>query len=193
MILKKILRGIDCLSEVVGKVAAYLLVVIIAITFYEVIMRYFLGSPTIWTNELSQHLFAIYMMLAGCYVLKHKAHITMDILSSHYSPRKKAIVDAVTCFLGFVFLGVLIWKGGETALSAIAKNEHSTSVWAPTVIPLKLSLPVGAALFALQYVADTIRNIYMAVTGKELDPENKTEKTDDVAEIAEALQKGGKQ
>lgn len=192
--MKKILKGIDTISEVVGKADAYVLIVIILITFYEVIRRYFLHNPTIWTNELSQHLFAIYMMLAGAYVLKHKAHITMDILSSHYKPRTAAIVGVCTCFLGFVFLGVLIWKGGETAITAIARNEHSTSIWAPTVIPLKLSLPVGCALFALQYIAETIRNIYMAVTGKELDPENKTVKTDDVAELQAALeaQKGGK-
>ena len=191
--MKKILKGIDTLSEVIGRVDAYILLVIIAITFYEVIKRYFLHDPTLWTNELSQYLFAFYMMLGGAYVLKHKAHITMDILSSHYKPRTKALVDAITCFLGFIFLAVLIWKGGQTALTAIARNEHSTTVWAPTIIPFRLSLPIGCILFAIQYLADTIRNFYFAITGKELDPESKTEKTDDVAELAAALQKGGKE
>ena len=59
--------------------------------------------------------------------------------------------------------------------------------------PFRLSLPIGCILFAIQYLADTIRNFYFAITGKELDPESKTEKTDDVAELVAALQKGGKE
>ena len=105
--------------------------------------------------------------MAGAWILQKQAHVTMDIFSSHFSPRVKAIIDIVTCFLGFSFLIILIWKGGARAMMAITTNEHSTSVWAPTMIPFYCCLPLGAGVFALQYLGDLVRNIMVLIKGEE--------------------------
>lgn len=164
--LKKVLHGIDKISEWIGKIDSYLLLVVIFATFYEVIMRYFIGKPTSWSNELCSHFFAIYMMLGGAYVLMKKGHVTMDILSSRLSPRTKALIEVLTFVIGASFLVVLIWKGGTAAMRTIQINEHSTSVWAPTMIPFRVCLPVGAALFLLQYIAEFIRSLLVVIKGE---------------------------
>lgn len=164
--LKKILRGIDKLNEYVGKAVSFLLIVIIFATFYEVVMRYFFKNPTKWSNELCAMLFGIYVVLTGGYLLVRKAHVIMDIFSSKFSPKTKAIVDICTYAFTFIFLVVMIWKGGERALQTIRLNEHSTSVWAPTMIPTRLALPVGGVLFLLQSLAEFIRNVMFLVKGE---------------------------
>ena len=164
--LKKVLHVVDSISEWVGKIDSFLLLVIILATFYEVIVRYFFNHPTSWSNELSSIIFAIYMMLGGAYVLKLNAHVCMDIVSSKFSPRVKALVGIVTYFLGALFLIVLIWKGGERAITTILTNEHSTSVWAPTMIPFRVCLPVGAALFLLQSLAQLVRDFVTLIKGE---------------------------
>lgn len=165
--LKKVLHVVDMISEWIGKIDSFLLLIIIFSTFYEVVMRYFLKSPTSWSNELCQIFFGIYMMLGGCYVYAHKAHVCMDILSSRFKPRTKAIVDAATYFLGFSFLVVMVWYGGEKALRTIATNEHSTTVWAPSMIPFRACLPVGCFFFLLQSLAKFIRDLIVAIKGEE--------------------------
>ena len=165
--LKKVLHGIDKISEYVGKANSFVLLVIIFATFYEVFVRYFLNSPTSWSSELCSNAFAIYMMLGGAYVLYKKGHVTMDIVSSRLSPRAKALVDVLTSFLGFSFLIVLIWKGGEKAVNAIVTNEHSTSVWAPSLIPFRLCLPVGCFFFLLQAIAKFIRDLTILIKGED--------------------------
>ncbi|MCL1829589.1 MAG: TRAP transporter small permease subunit [Oscillospiraceae bacterium] len=164
--LKKILHGIDKLSESVGKLDSFILIFIIFITFYEVVARYFIGKPTSWSNELSSHGFAIYMTLGGAFVLLKKGHVSMDILSSRFRPRLKALIDILTCFLGISFLMVLTLRGGARAIDAIFTNEHSTSVWGQTMIPFRLCLPVGCALFLLQYVANLVRSLLVLIKGE---------------------------
>lgn len=165
--LKKVLRGIDKMSDWVGKIVAFLLVVIIAATFVEVILRYFFNSPTSWSNELSSILFGIYIIMGGCYVHSKHGHIVMDIFSSKMSPRALAVVEIITFVFAAVFLGALIYKGGQRAIQTIVTNEHSTSVWAPSLIPTRLCLPVGAFLFLLQEIAQLIRSIIILVKGEE--------------------------
>ncbi len=165
--LKKVLKFVDKISEWVGKIDSFLLIVIIFATFYEVIVRYFLHKPTSWSNELSSILFAVYMMLGGCYVLSHDAHVRMDIFSSKFSARTKAIVGVATYFLGFAFLVALTKVGAERAWTTIITNEHSTSVWAPSMIPFRACLPIGCALFLLQSLANFVRDIIIIVKGEE--------------------------
>lgn len=163
--LKKALHGVDKLSEWVGQVNAFILIIVIFLTFLEVICRYFFNRPTIWNNELCIHLFGTYMILGGAYVLQKKAHVSMDILSSTFNPRVKAIVELATCFLGIALLAVLIYKGAEKSISAIILNERSTSIWGPSMVPFRIVLPVGSFLFLLQYVANLIRSALVLIKG----------------------------
>lgn len=163
--LKKILHGIDKINDFIGRIDSYLLIVIILATFYEVIVRYFLKSPTSWSNELCSIIFGIYMMMGGGYVHMKKAHVSMDIFSSKFSVRTKALVDVITFVFTFAFLFILIWKGGQRAIQTIQTNEHSTTVWAPTMIPTRLCLPLGCAFFLLQALAQFIRDIIVLVKG----------------------------
>jgi TRAP-type mannitol/chloroaromatic compound transport system permease small subunit len=164
--LKKILHGIDKLNDFIGKIDSYLLIIIIVATFYEVVVRYFMKNPTSWSNELCSIIFGIYMMLGGGYVHMKKAHVSMDIFSSRFSARTKAVVGIVTSVFTFTFLIVLIWKGGQRAIQTIQMNEHSTTVWAPSMIPTRLALPVGCIFFLLQVIAEFIRNIIILVKGE---------------------------
>lgn len=164
--LKKLLRGIDKLNDFIGKIDSYLLIIIIAATFYEVIVRYFFDSPTSWSNELCSIIFGIYMMMGGAYVHMKKAHVSMDIFSSKFSVRTKALVDIITFVFTFTFLFVLIWKGGQRTIQTIRMNEHSTSVWAPSMIPTRLCLPLGCAFFLLQALAQFIRDVIVLVKGE---------------------------
>ncbi len=163
--LKKVLHGIDKMNEYIGKADAFILLIIIFATFYEVIVRYFLDSPTSWSNELCSMTFAIYMMMGGAYVYLKKGHVAMDILSGRFSPRTRALVNILTYVIGFAFLYVMVWKGGERAINTILTNEHSTTVWAPSMIPFRLCLPVGCALFLLQTLAQFVRDLLVLVKG----------------------------
>ena len=159
---------IDKISLWSGKVVSYLLFPLIAVLVYGVVARYAFGSPIIWGHETSMFMFGAIGLLAGAYCFQRGAHVRMDMFYNRLSPRRKAVVDALTAAIFFYFIVVLMWQGAQFALHSIAKLEHSGSVWKPVVYPFKTVIPVAAFLVLLQGFAKFIRDLTFAIYGKPL-------------------------
>jgi TRAP-type mannitol/chloroaromatic compound transport system permease small subunit len=162
-ILHAFMRGVTRLNNWLGKWVAYLLLVIFVLLIAEVSFRYLLGSPAVWTGELSQMLFGIYAVLSGGYIMAHNGHVNVDLLHSQFSPRVKAIVDIFTSVLFFIFVGALLYFGSSMAYESMSFWERSQSAWNPPIWPVKLAIPVGAALLLLQGLVKLIQDILTAL------------------------------
>jgi TRAP-type mannitol/chloroaromatic compound transport system permease small subunit len=167
-VLRRLVNGIDVFSRRTGRVVAYFVPLMMLILLYEVVVRRVFGNPTNWAHELSLYLFGSYFILLGGYALYSRSHIAMDLLYGRWSPRRKAIVDLFTALLFFFFIGALLWLGGEYALKSAMRLELSRSAWHPPIWPFKMMMPVGALFILLAGVAKFIRDLTMAIRGKEL-------------------------
>jgi TRAP-type mannitol/chloroaromatic compound transport system permease small subunit len=94
----------------------------------------------------------------------------VDIIWGKLSPRGRAIIDVFTSVFAFLYLGVLFWVSLEITINSWQIGETTMSHWKPIYYPLRTTLPVGCFLFLMQVVAQLIRNIGMAVTGREVFP-----------------------
>lgn len=103
--------------------------------------------------------FGTFAVLAGAYTCLHNGHIRMDVLYSKLSQRGKVIMDLATAFFFILFLGVLIWKGGELTALSISGMEKSDSAWGPVLWPTKLIIPIGSFLLLLQVLANLVRDL----------------------------------
>jgi len=167
--IKTIIKGINGFSTITANTARWLVMIIISITVYDTVMRYFFNSPTIWAYELAGWLLGPLWLLGGAYVLLHDEHVRLDILYQRFSPRKRAIIDLVTFTLLFFYCSLILIHGWDYFLYSFAKNEHSLTVWGPPIWPFKLMIPVGAAFILLQGIAKYIRDFHMAITGRQLE------------------------
>ena len=75
--------------------------------------------------------------------------------------------DLFTMPLFFFFIGIMFVYGGRFALNALAFKEQLSSAWAPPVYPVKMIIPLAAALLLLQGLAKYIRCLHLAITGRE--------------------------
>ena len=162
-----LLHVLDNIGDWSGKIISPLLAAVIVILIYEIVMRYVFNTPTNWAHETSQFLFASYALLSGAYTFRHRLHVNMDIIYNRFSPRMKAIVDLLTSFIALCFIISLLWWGGLTAWESVQLRETSTTNWAPPLYPVKLMLPLGAALLLLQWLAKFIRDLITTFTLKE--------------------------
>lgn len=171
-----VLGFIDALNDRLGKILAFLVVLMFLLVIKEVIGRYFFNAPSVWGQELTQLLFGVYVFLSGGHVLRWGAHVNVDVLYNKFNIRTRALVDIITSALFFLFCGMLLYYGGEFAWESISFWEHSVSAWGPPIWPFKLMIPVGAGLLLLQGIAKLIRDIHILATGSAYSSEDATSK-----------------
>ena len=158
---KSRLDRMDMINEWIGRVAAFLILVIIAVTLFEVVMRYVFDAPTVWAMETSGLLQMNYVMLGGGYTLLHKGHVRVDVVYARFSPRGQAIADlTITTVLFFCFTGALLYYGTMyVALKSFMIKELSSSgIWYGQIWPFKQIIPIGTVLIMLQFVLLMIRD-----------------------------------
>lgn len=150
---------IDSLSRAVGQFIAYWAVLAVFAYYYEVIARFVFNSPTNWVHESMFLMFGMQYMLAGAYAYREDTHVRVDILYSRFSARGRAICDLITSFFFFLFTGVMLWSGWRFAGDAVSLHESSFTEWGIQYWPVKLTIPIGAALLLLQGVSRLARDV----------------------------------
>jgi TRAP-type mannitol/chloroaromatic compound transport system permease small subunit len=154
-----IVRLIERISSFTGVIAAWLIVPLVFATVYEVVARYAFNAPTIWAYEIGYLMTGSSFLLGMAYALSRDAHIRIDVISTLFSLRTKAIIDLV-CYIGLlipflVWLTHLLWT---RALAAIASGEKSgQSAWNPPLWPFRTVFFVAFALLLLQVIAEVIK------------------------------------
>jgi TRAP-type mannitol/chloroaromatic compound transport system permease small subunit len=162
-------KTIDSISNWSGKLVAWLVIPNVLALVYEVIARYILKSPTIWSYEVTYFFYGTHFLLGAAYTLSIKAHIRIDVIHAHLSPRGKAIVDILGyLLLFFPVMIVLIYAGSAFTIQSFEMGEKSgLSPWRPYLYPYKGVLVISFFFLFLQGIAEFLRNIILVVKGKE--------------------------
>ncbi|ERI54276.1 C4-dicarboxylate ABC transporter [Pseudomonas sp. EGD-AK9] len=139
----------------------YLIFAMLAVLLYSSISKTFF-TPSIWTLESAQFLMVAYFLLGGAYSMQLDAHVRMDLAYSHWSPRTRAVVDAITVFMLIFYLVLLLIGGISSTEYALEYQETSYSAWSPYMAPIKIVMCFGIALMLLQAIATFFKDLYAA-------------------------------
>ncbi len=159
------LEIIDKINEWIGRIVSTFIFGIMGITILEVMLRYGFNRPTVWVHETSQQLFAISVLLGGAYTLLQGGHVRVDVIYRRLTERGKAILELVTSLFFFLFVGLLLWKGGEMAWESVMLLERTQTPWEPYVFHVVLAIPAAAFLMLLQGLAMFVRNLRKLTEG----------------------------
>ncbi|MER9358762.1 MULTISPECIES: TRAP transporter small permease subunit [unclassified Mesorhizobium] len=155
-------QPVDWLVRVTGEFVAYWSVLAVVAYYYEVVARFVFNSPTNWVHESMFLMFGIQYMLAGAYAYRDETHVRVDIVYSHLSERGRAVCDIITSAFFFLFTGTMLVTGWRFASDATAVGERSFTEWGIQYWPVKLAIPIGAALLLLQGLSRLMRDIATA-------------------------------
>jgi TRAP-type mannitol/chloroaromatic compound transport system permease small subunit len=151
---------IDRFNRLVGEAVSYLYLVAVAVTGYEVVMRYLFNAPTTWAFELTIMVCAIAYLLSGGYVTQRKAHIAITSISERLPKPVVWWLELFGLVVGIVAIGLLAYAGFKPALLAIELVERTGSAWnSPLPAIVKPLIVVGATLIVLQLVAHLVRHL----------------------------------
>ncbi|MGH8682590.1 MAG: TRAP transporter small permease subunit [Burkholderiales bacterium] len=157
--MNRLIYGIDQLSKTVGHAFAWSIVILMLGTSYEVFVRYALNAPTSWAFDFSYIMYGGLFFMAGAYTLSRGGHVRADMFSRLWRPRTQAAVE-LALYILFFFPGVIAlvlsgWTYGNESMKI-----REMSINSPVGIPIwqiKMLIPVGGALIALQGVAEVLR------------------------------------
>ena len=156
---------INRISEWVGKVGGYTTVTLsVALTFYEVIMRYGFNSPTRFSLESCLMLQVLIVGTTTAYILKEEGHVGMGFITERLSHTVRNWLTCVTSIFGVfyaAFLCVLLW---ETAVWNVQVGMVTEDLEVP-LAPLQFALFGGLALLGLQFIARSYKYYRLAVGG----------------------------
>ncbi|APV51583.1 sugar transporter [Betaproteobacteria bacterium GR16-43] len=151
-------RGIDALNERLGWFANMLVLLACLISAGNAMSRYaFDLSSNAWL-EIQWYLFAGMVMLGASYTLKVNEHVRVDILYVHLSERGKEWLDLIgtAVFLVPTMLVIAYYSLSlftqSWAVQEISGNAGGLLRW-----PVKILLPLGFVLVALQGVSEIIK------------------------------------
>jgi TRAP-type mannitol/chloroaromatic compound transport system permease small subunit len=159
--MNRIIYGIDYISKTVGHVFAWCIVILMLGTSWEVFVRYAMDDPTSWAFDFSYIMYGALFYMAGAYTLSRGGHVRADMFSRLWPIRVQAGVE-LFLYIVFFFPGVLSliysgWSYGNESM-----RIHEMSINSPVGIPIwqiKMLIPIGGALMALQGVAEVMRCI----------------------------------
>ena len=153
-------RLIDALTERVGRVVIWLVLVATLISAGNALIRYSLGESSNAWLEIQWYLFGAMFLLAAGYTLKHNGHVRIDIFYNRLGPRGQAWIDLIGGLLFLLPMAVLLaWLAWPMFHEAWVTHEMSPDAGGLVRWPVKLLLPLGFGLLALQGVAEVIKRI----------------------------------
>jgi TRAP-type mannitol/chloroaromatic compound transport system permease small subunit len=160
--------AIDQLNKTIGHAFAWCIVVLTFGTGYEVFVRYMLDDPTSWAFDLSYLMYGAVFYMAGAYTLSRGGHVRADMFYRLWSERTQATVELVL-YVIFFFPGILalVYAGWGYGTESLRLREVSVNSPAGMPIwPLKMMIPVGGALMALQGFAEVLRCVQCLRDGR---------------------------
>lgn len=164
---KSLVRRIETISDIVGRVSSFLLIPLMIFSTMEVILRYGFNSPTIWAWDADIQLFSVLILSGGAYAYRYDMHVRVDVFIMHLSQRVRAILDLITSVLFFFAFIVLLIVSSQEALTSFTLREQQSTFWFSPIYPLKMLIPVAVFLFLLQGVAYVIRNLLIIIHPEE--------------------------
>ncbi len=127
--LKTLEQRINRCTDLLGYLAAALLILLVMVMAYNVIARYVFSGSSLGLEELSWHLYSAIFLLGIPFALKTGSHVRVDLLYDRFCKKTQALVDLIgsVIFLMPVCL-VVIWSGWEFTLASYDLGAQPDSV-----------------------------------------------------------------
>lgn len=155
-------RFMDRLADFIGAFAKYLIYVMIGVLLFDVLSDKAFGFVQNWTVETAQFTLAAFYFLAGPQTLKDDKHVRLDLIYANMSERGKARIDMVTVWIVIFYLAVMLWGAVSSLQYSWATNQRLPSLWAPSLVPIKILMVICLVLMILQCISIFFKDLAKA-------------------------------
>jgi TRAP-type mannitol/chloroaromatic compound transport system permease small subunit len=186
-LLLKLSQLIDTLNERVGKGAFWLVLLMTIASSANAVVRYVFDYSSNGLLEIQWYLFAAVFLLCSPYALQKNEHVRIDVLSSRFGPRGLAVIDIIgTIFFLLPMVILVLWLSIPIVYESFHIGEMSANAGGLIRWPVKILLPIGFTLLALQGISELIKR-FAYLQGLISDPNAKDSSPSAEEELAAAI------
>lgn len=167
-------RAVDWVTSRLGKLVTWCVLIAVLISAANASVRYVFDTSSNAWLEIQWYLFSAIFLLCAGYTLLLNEHVRIDVISGHLSKRAQTWIDIIgTVFFLLPMAIVIAWLSWRFFQDAFDRDEMSGNAGGLVRWPVKLLIPIGFGLLALQGVSELIKRIAF-LCGRIPDPTAKT-------------------
>jgi C4-dicarboxylate transporter DctM subunit len=117
-------------------VAALIMCFALVLSFYSVVARYVFHWSLDWSDEIAVYAVIWSVFFGISSLIKADGHVRVDILVTHFSPKRQRILDFYHTLLGLTFVAVVAWGG-----YLLVQKAYATGIFSESHLKFKMYLP----------------------------------------------------
>ena len=162
--------AIDRLNEKVGYACNVLVLLAVLVSAGNAMIRYAFDYSSNGWLEWQWCMFAIVVMFGASYTFKRNEHVRVEVFYLYLSERGKIWLDLIgTLFLLIPACLLLSYLSWPFFMQAYAVGETSGNAGGLVRWPIKLVIPLGFIMLALQGVSEAIKRVAAQLRGATID------------------------
>jgi TRAP-type C4-dicarboxylate transport system permease small subunit len=151
--IRRILHAIIMGATWIGAVA---LIILVLVTFANVIARYVLRKPLMGAVEISQLFLVVTVFFGVAYTEVRKQHVTFDEVVALFPSRLRAITIGAMYFLVGVYALVMSWQETLLAISYMVPAVRVTDVLKIPIAPAMFVIAIGSSLWGIELMLNAL-------------------------------------
>jgi C4-dicarboxylate transporter, DctQ subunit len=150
---------LDAVTKLCLWLSALSLAAILLLVVNEVVMRYFFNSPTTWSMDINQWLFALTVMMALPEVTRVNGNVAITILIERMPEKRRNVASRMILLVSFVACMVAFYIAGTETLRQF--NSAITTTWVHPIPKwwISICIPFGFLLSGLQFLRLGLKRI----------------------------------
>ena len=153
-------RGIfDWIIDIMAFIAGLLLVGSVLIESFEIVMRYLVKKPQVWSMEACEYILFGIAFLGAPWLLKTGGHVSVDILVERLSVKSKSYLGLLSSAIGIFVSALICWFGLVTSWDCYLTGVVVTKTFS---IPKAYFLPfisLGYFFLLVEFGRQFFRNL----------------------------------
>jgi len=138
----------------------------------NVIMRYALHNPILWSTEVCEYILVGIASLGMAWLLREEGHVKVDFLLNQLKPGTQALMNGITSALAAVAVLIITWYGLQR-IFIFLQNPFAveTGILRIHKSVLLIPLAIGCFLLFVQFARRTYKSLrtYKSVKSKKID------------------------
>jgi len=153
-------RAIDAITERVGRVVYWLVLIVVLISAANAIVRKLFNYSSNAYLEIQWYLFSVIFLFGAGYTLLRNEHVRIDIIAGRLSARAQNWIDVIGIVLFLWPMSfVIMWMSWPLFVDSLTRHEVSSNAGGLLIWPARLMMPIGFALLIMQSVSELIKRI----------------------------------